>query len=409
MRKKIVTLLTVALLMMLCAGVFSACKKESAVKELNIYNWTEYIDEEIIDEFETWYEEVTGEKIEVNYYGEFETNEQMVELFDSSEFAGDLVCISDYAIESLVNRNLVKVIDKTNAAVKPNYNYFNNIEKEIYAKGDDFKYNLSDYYLPYSYGTLGIMYDTEVITKKEAENAGYGLLWNSLNKTELNGGIYMKNSLRDSYAAAALYLREQGALPSKFSKYTIGELISSADDELIAFVEKALIDQKQFLSGNGTAGGCVYISDGLAEYIDYTELSMPVALMWSGEAISIIEEHPKYAYFVPKSGGNFFFDGFVIPKAAKNPEAAQFFLSFLCRPDIAVRNSVVVGYGSAVNKEILKGNSEACALLLEAGYDIDEFFADSIRYPSYAKLALMQDFTKNKEEILGMWEGILTS
>ena len=74
-----------------------------------------------------------------------------------------------------------------------------------------------------------------------------------------------------------------------------------------------------------------------------------VALMYSGEAKSAINQNHNLEYVIPKEGGNKWVDGFVIMKNTKNLEMAQNFINFMCRPNIAVRNMTKTGYTSAIN------------------------------------------------------------
>ena len=82
-------------------------------------------------------------------------------------------------------------------------------------------------------------------------------------------------------------------------------------------------------------------------------------MTWSGDAIWAIEEANAVGvdldYVVPKEGSNIWYDGWVIPKYAKNPVAASYFINFMCRPDIALRNMDFCGYVSSIaTPEILE-------------------------------------------------------
>ena len=75
-------------------------------------------------------------------------------------------------------------------------------------------------------------------------------------------------------------------------------------------------------------------------------------MTWSGDAIWAIEEANAVGvdldYEVPDEGSNIWYDGWVIPKYAKNPQAASYFINFMCRPDIALRNMDFCGYVSSM-------------------------------------------------------------
>jgi spermidine/putrescine-binding protein len=77
-----------------------------------------------------------------------------------------------------------------------------------------------------------------------------------------------------------------------------------------------------------------------------------LALMYSGDAMYCMEENPALAYSVPKEGSNIWFDAIVIPKGARNKDAAEMFIDFLYRPEIALRNTLYTGF-STVNTRAL--------------------------------------------------------
>jgi spermidine/putrescine transport system substrate-binding protein len=71
-----------------------------------------------------------------------------------------------------------------------------------------------------------------------------------------------------------------------------------------------------------------------------------LALVWSGEALYAMDENPDLDYAIPDEGTNLWFDGMAIPKGAKNKEAAEKFIDFLCRTEIAFRNADYTGYAT---------------------------------------------------------------
>ena len=77
---------------------------------LKVYNWSDYIEESVIPEFEAWYEAQTGEKIEV-VYQTFDVNETMLSKIEKGHEDYDLVCPSDYIIERMLNSELLLPLD----------------------------------------------------------------------------------------------------------------------------------------------------------------------------------------------------------------------------------------------------------------------------------------------------------
>ena len=89
----------------LAALMLVSCAKDRS-QILKVYNWSSYIDESVIPEFEEWYEELTGEKIEV-IYQTFDVNETMLSKIEKGHEDYDVVCPSDYIIERMLNSGLL--------------------------------------------------------------------------------------------------------------------------------------------------------------------------------------------------------------------------------------------------------------------------------------------------------------
>ena len=142
---------------------------------------------------------------------------------------------------------------------------------------------------------------------------------------------------------------------------------------------------------------------------------------WSGDAVWAIEEAAEVGveldYVVPKEGSNVWFDGWVIPKYSRNVKAASWFINYMCRPDIALRNMDAIGYVSAVaTDEILEAKIDST---LETYSDLSYFFGphadsvqvDPIQYPSrevIERCAVIRDFSNKEdlEKVLEMWSRV---
>ena len=159
-------------------------------------------------------------------------------------------------------------------------------------------------------------------------------------------------------------------------------------------------------------------SDALKGYeVDFGKAQMTsnrayVDLAWSGDALWAMEDGENLDYFVPEIGGNIWFDGWVMLKDAQNVKAAYMFIDYVCRPDIAMRNAMAIGYTSAVDKDVFMASEEALAILEENEYDAEEFFGDERRYPdikSNANLGVMKDFGERNASTIEMWERVKSS
>ena len=272
---------------------------------LRIYNWGEYIDEDILKEFT----KETGIRIS---YSTFASNEEMYTRVKAGGSRYDLLVPSDYMIERLIREDMIEKIDFTNI---PNYRFI----------GDDFRdlaydpYN--EYSIPYMWGTVGILYNTEMV---DDEVDSWDIMWDEKYARQ----ILMYSSMRDSFVPALV------RLGFSLNTRSIAELTQARD---------LLIAQKPLVHA--------YVGDTVRDSMISGEAAL--ALIFSGDAVYCMEENPALSYSVPKEGSNIWCDALVIPKGARNKDKAEAFIDFLCRPDISLRNTEYIGY-STVNTETLK-------------------------------------------------------
>ena len=288
--KKLIALLLLAVVCMPFAAL--------AQEEVNVYNWYDYMDETIFDDFEA----ETGIHENKMY---FTTNEDMMVQVRVSPGAYDLVIPSDYCVERMIKEGLIQEINFDNV---PN---FANITPALQNPDYDPEHK---YCVPFMWGTLGILYDT---TKVNEEVNSWSILWDE----KYADDIIMLDSIRDTMGIALKYL---------------GYSMNTTDVvELKAATDK-LIEQKPLVK---------------AYYVDETKDKMAageaaLALMWSGDALYAMELNENLDYAVPQEGSNIWIDPMVIPATAKNKENAEKLIDFLCRPDIAQRNCEYIWYSS---------------------------------------------------------------
>ncbi len=398
MKKVFSAAIILAMVVAMVMGISVQTTAFAANVQLKIYNWAEYMDLEIIDEFEEYYFEQTGDNLEI-VYSTFDTNETMLTNITKGGANVDLICPSEYAIERLVRTGALEELDM---AKIPNYA---NIDTRITDKVDDVFGNLTvggaqkslnSYFVPYMWGTLGILYNSEVVTQADLD-AGWGLLWNKGGNTKLNKTILFKDSIRDAYVAAVLYLKENDRLPEKYKTLSVQQLINTIDGTLLKAVEEVLREQKKFLKDYEVDFGKGEMLAGKA-YAD---------LAWSGDALYAMELNDNLNYFVPEIGSNIWFDGWAIPKNAQNKDIAYMFINYLCQPEESMRNAMEIGYTSALSIEALSSDAGAIAILTENGYTAEEFFGDELRYPVINdKLGVMKDFGAMNDEVVAMWERV---
>lgn len=422
-KSKIISLVLIAVIVALTVVVFvlPPLLTTQYDDELIVYNWADYIELSVLDDFAEYYESITGRSINV-VYTNFDTNETMLTEIIRGDSNIDLICPSEYAIEKLITSGAVNKLDWSVLDEYPQIEKFYNktINQDIIDKIDEVfvdmdttngKADMTDYFLPYMWGTLGILYNKNYVTDEQVREAGWGLFWNATDIPELEGKILIKDSIRDTYCAAVMYLYEYNLLPAKYMAMDCDQLISCTDDELVTLAEEALRDQKSHLKGYEVDFG----KDDMVREIAYVDLA------WSGDAMYAIEEatdddgNSYLDYYTPEIGGNIWFDGWVMPNSCKNKLAAHMFMNYMCDPNIAIRNGIEIGYPSALDTESYKDYPEAVEYLYEC-YEVDpddgefyeEFFGDERRYATIVgtNLGMMRDFGEQNEKIVSMWERV---
>ena len=187
------------LIMGLCA-LCTACYNDtgSRQKVLKIYNWADYIGEGVLEDFQEYYKEQTGEDISI-VYQTFDINEIMLTKIERGHEDFDVVCPSEYIIERMLRKDLLLPIDR-NFGHTPDYipNVSPYIRHEL-NKTSQPERQTEDYAVPYMWGTAGILFNKKFITAEEAGT--WDILWDSKNR----GKILMKDSYRDAYGTAIIY------------------------------------------------------------------------------------------------------------------------------------------------------------------------------------------------------------
>ena len=392
---------------------------------LKVYNWGDYIDEDLIPEFEAWYAEQTGEEVEV-IYQTFDINEVMLAKIENGEADFDVVCPSEYIIERMMRNELVKPI------LTPEF------EAEINAKGINYfgcvspyikeQFSLLEapegvdpnhYAVGYMWGTTGILYNKAYVTREEAQS------WALMFDDRLQDKIFVKDAFRDVYSPILIYAktleaRESGLLGEDecLDIDTIHALMYDSSDESIALVEGYLKRMKDLVAG--------WEADFGKEMM--TQEKAWINLMWSGDAVWAIDEAREVGvdlgYEVPKEGSIVWFDGWVIPKYARNERAARYFIDYMCMPDNAIRNMDATGYVSVVaTQEVYDSLEELCYSEPEV-CDLSYFFvgedgeplegseavvADPVLFPDRSVIArsgVMHDSGDRTDKMLEMWSRV---
>ena len=385
-------------LLVLAALIAISCNSDRE-HVLKVYNWSCYIDETVIPEFEEWYKQQTGEDIQV-IYQTFDINETMLSKIEKGHEDFDVVCPSDYIIERMLNTDMLLPLDFS--ILNDEINYIENNRspyvQEIFRKINP-NIDANQYSVAYMWGTVGLLYNAKYVTDEEAFS------WKILTDPKYAGRIFIKDAPRDVYSPILMYLNKERL---ENGEVTMDELMLDSSDESIAAVEAYMKQVKDLVAGWEADFG----KEQMTKERGYLSLN------WSGDAVWAIEEAAEIGvelrYQIPSEGSNVWFDGWVIPKYAKNRKAATYFIDFMCRPDIAIRNMDVTGYVSA------NGNIEVLESQIDESYDpidVSYFFGEEAAavcvnpalYPdrsSIVNCALMHDWGNDSGKLLSMWSRI---
>ncbi|MEE1120768.1 MAG: ABC transporter substrate-binding protein [Prevotella sp.] len=370
---------------------------------LKVYNWADYIDEDLILEFEKWYHKQTGKYINI-VYQTFDINETMLTEIEVGHEDYDVVCPSEYIIERMLKKKLLQPIRKEVIAKTNTPFYFDNVSKfatdkfqQMAPKGS--KINVSDYAVGYMWGTTGFMYNKKYLTADDLQS------WGALYDPRYIGKILIKDAFRDVYSCLICYARYDDIQSGRITR---DELVGTISTENIMLVENMLRRAKPNIFGWEVDFGKETMTKGKAW----------ANMTWSGDAAWAIEEAGEVGveldYLVPQEGSNVWFDGWVIPIYSKNPVAASYFINFMCMSENALRNMNEIGYVSVIGtEEVLEGMTDDSFPPVDASY----MFGDAGRaahlnyvyYPDKSvidRCALMHDCGEKTEAMVEMWSRV---
>ncbi len=346
----------IALLLALAMAALSGCGNAENSQEgefkagengvVKVYNWGDYIDEEVIDLFE----KETG--IEV-VYDLFENNEEMYPIIEAGGRVYDAVCPSDYMIERMIQNGLLQELDRDKI---PNLTHIG----EAHMKGAQSFDPENAYAVPYTFGTVGIMYNTTMVSAEEVKS------WNVLWDEKYNQSILMYESVRDSLVPALKLL---------------GYSLNTTDKAELEEAAGLLIEQKPLVYS--------YVMDQIKDLMINGEAALGLA--YSGEVLAIKEQNPDIDFCVPDEGSNYYMDAWVIPANAENKKNAEAWINFLCRPDIAKMNFEYITYSTPnegawelldesylENKNVFPEDAviNRCEVFRYLGEEMDQYYAE---------------------------------
>ena len=302
---------------------------------LRIYNAGEYISEDLLSAFE----EETGARVVLEL---FESNEQMYIKIANGE-SYDLLIPSDYMIQRLIEEELVQPLDQD----------LLDCMDLLVDDVKDLPYDPGNVYsVPYFWGSVGIVYDTNKVTEEELNEKGFAIFLDEKYK----GDIYLYDSERDSFMMA---LKNLG-----YSMNTENE------DELNEAYKwlKTCVETME----------AEIVTDEIIDNMAQGRKAM--GIIYSGDAAYVMSENEDMGFYMPEEGTNIWCDAMVIPSNAKNIELAHEFMNYVSSYDAAYENSDYVGYTSPNSEvmDVLSGEGgtyeEINAYIPRSGHKNDEYF-----------------------------------
>jgi spermidine/putrescine transport system substrate-binding protein len=295
-----IAILVVCALLFYAAATLDSTRSAGGAGVITVYNWGEYIDHELIDRFE----EETGIQV---IYETFDSNEAMLTKIKQGGSAYDVAVPSEYMIEKMMEEDLLIPLDHSKLPNLANIDpYFLDLPFDPGNK----------YSVPYFWGTLGIVYNPNMIEEHLTFDS-----WQDLWDPSLKQKVFLVDGAREVIGMGL---------------NSLGESLNAKDDELLRRATDRLIE----LAPNIKA----VIGDEITPLMVNNEAA--VALTFSGQAADMMWENEELDYNVPQEGSNLWFDNFVIPKTAKNIDGAHAFINFMLDAEVSAQNTEYVGYST---------------------------------------------------------------
>ncbi|MGL6248352.1 MAG: ABC transporter substrate-binding protein, partial [Culicoidibacterales bacterium] len=297
--RALIGILVISVTLLFAIDYLNKAEGYASGNTLTIFNWGDYIDPELIAQFE----DETGIKV---IYQTFDSNEAMMTKIEQGGTTYDIAVPSDYTIAKMIDDDLLIPLDYSKIVG------IENIDNRFL----DISFDPNNVYsIPYFWGTVGIVYNPEMLDGLEITS------WHDLWNEDLENQIFLADGAREVVGMAL---------------NSIGYSLNSTDGAELAAASGKL----QSLMPNVKA----ILGDEIKMLLANEEAA--VGLVWSGDAAEIMYENEALTYVIPDEGTNLWSDNLVIPKTAKNIDAAYEFINFMLRPEVAAQNADYVGYST---------------------------------------------------------------
>ena len=337
------SLLTILVTPAICLGAAEDAQPiSSEPRELVVLNWSDYLDPELVEEFEQEF----NAKVREIYYADDDERDSM--LAESSGRGYDVALVNGAQLAIYRKQGWLAPMTAANV---PNLRHINRRWLNEYEAAPG-------YAIPYFWGTLGIGYRSDLISERIVS-------WKQLFQPseDLRGKLTLLGSSREVIGMALKAL---------------GYSANSSDPRELAEAKRLLMAQKPHVQSY--------------EYVDIDEHSelvsgdVWIAMMFSGDALMVQEHHPDIVYVLPEEGGNLWVDYLTVMQHSQNKELAMAFINFLNEPRNAARLAEFVYYATP---------NEAAEEFLP-----EEFFEDPTIYPEARDLAKSEPYTELSPRVL---------
>ena len=364
--KKIKKIIAVSLCLVILAAAFlmTSCESDGGeVTTLYVYNWGEYISdgsEDSLDSnkaFEEWYFDTYGERVKVSY-STYSSNEDMYAKLSGGAVNYDVIVPSDYMIERLIKEDALAPLDYSNIPLAKE-----NLSPAFFGENAEFDYydEGNVYSVPYFYGMIGIIYNTEMVD--EADIGSWSLMWNEKYK----GNILQFNNSRDAFGTAQYYL---------------GIDVNTDDEGEWREALELLKKQKGIVQG--------YVMDEIFNKMEGG--SAAIAAYYAGDFLTMYENNENLEFFYPEEGTNLYIDAMCIPKTSENKLIAERYINFMLSVDEsygapAIANAEYTYYASP-NRAVVENEDYRDYMneIKADGYDI-MYATDDVQATAYANLS----------------------
>ena len=272
-------------------------------------------------------------------YSEYASNEELYSKLSTGGITVDVIIPSDYMIARLIEEEMLLPLNFDNI---PNYQYIDETFRNTTYDPEN------KYSVPYTWGTVGIVYNTKYVD--EADLTGWELLWNE----KYAGKILMFGNSRDAFGIA---------------QYLLGYDVNTLSKEELDICAEKLLEQKPVLQQ--------YVMDEIFATMQNEEAW--IAPYYAGDCLTMMDENENLDFYLPENQGfNLFIDAMCIPSCAKEKEAAEIFINFLCDPEIAGANMDWICYSTPLSaaKEYMDPDTVASPI----SYPDEEILANGTSY-----------------------------